>query len=210
MEKVRMKITFDNFSKSYGETRVFENFCHVFESGTITAVMGASGSGKTTLLNAVAGLIDYEGVITVNEDSVSAHGVSYVFQEPRLIPQKTVFANLDFALVSVFSDKAERKQKIEAMLKEVGLSDAIRKYPHELSGGMAQRVALARAFLYPADILLMDEPFKGLDKELKDTIISTFLELWKKDKRTTLFVTHDENEANQITENKININQNNN
>ncbi|MCL2370653.1 MAG: ATP-binding cassette domain-containing protein [Firmicutes bacterium] len=188
-----MKITFDNFSKSYGETVVFDNFCYVFESGAITAIMGASGSGKTTLLNAVAGLIDYEGSITPD-----IRKVSYVFQEPRLIPQKTVFANLDFALSSALPDKAIRKQKIEAMLKEVGLEDAMHKYPHELSGGMAQRVALVRAFLYPAEILLMDEPFKGLDKDLKNIVTATFLNLWQKDKRTTLLVTHDESEAKQI------------
>ena len=182
-------IKFINFTKSFGDIVVFDNFSCEFEGGAVNVIMAPSGAGKTTLLNAVAGLIDYEGTVE------KSGAVSYVFQEMRLIPQKTVFKNLDFALSTAFVDKTDRRDKITAMLEEVGLSDAHNLYPHQLSGGMAQRVSLARAFLYPSQILLMDEPFKGLDAETKQTVINTFTTLWQKDKRTTLFVTHNESEA---------------
>jgi len=182
-------IKFVNFSKSFGDITVFDNFSCTFEGGAINVIMAPSGAGKTTLLNAVAGLIEYEGVIEGRADA------AYVFQEPRLIPQKTVFKNLDFALSAALPDKTERRGKITALLSEVGLGGALNLYPAELSGGMAQRAALARAFLYPSEILLMDEPFKGLDKDTKKTVTDTFMTLWQKDKRTVLFVTHDEDDA---------------
>jgi len=167
----------------------------------INILMGPSGAGKTTLLNAIAGLIDYEGIIEI--DGVPHQNkcdilVSYVFQSHRLIPQKTVFKNLDFVLSSVIKDKKLRKEKIITMLNDIGLGEAINFYPHALSGGMAQRVALARAFLFPSDILLMDEPFKGLDTSTKKTVIDIFFKLWQKDKRTVLFVTHDKNEVDRF------------
>ncbi|MCL2862300.1 MAG: ABC transporter ATP-binding protein [Firmicutes bacterium] len=196
-----MSIAFKNFSKVFGDIVVFNNFSTEFEEGKISVIMGPSGAGKTTLLNAVAGLIDYEGAIEIDgkecEKRCSAQ-ISYMFQEPRLIPQKTVFQNLDFSLSTAFKNKVERREKIEKMLEYVGLSDSLKLYPHELSGGMAQRVALLRAFLYPSKILLMDEPFKGLDEDMKKTIVETFKSLWQDEKRTTLFITHDIYEANDI------------
>ena len=195
-------IKFVNFTKSFGDTLVFDNFCCDFAGGAISIIMAPSGAGKTTLLNAVAGLIDYEGSIEIGDNGLDGAegggGVSYVFQEPRLIPQKTVLKNLDFALSAAIPDKAERRDKITALLGEIGLGGALNLYPVELSGGMAQRAALARAFLYPSAILLMDEPFKGLDADTKKTVTDTFLSLWQRDRRTTLFVTHDTDDAEAV------------
>jgi len=194
------KIEIKNFNKSFGETLVFDNFSIVFDN-EINIIMGPSGCGKSTLLNAIAGLVDYSGLIEI--DGIAHQNkcdilVSYVFQSHRLIPQKTVFQNLDFALSSAIKDKKIRRERIVAMLGDIGLSQAINFYPHALSGGMAQRAALARAFLFPSDILLMDEPFKGLDADTKETAIDIFFKLWQKDKRTTIFVTHDKNEVDKF------------
>ena len=193
-----LRIEYKNFSKAFGGIVVFDNFNCAFDGGKVNVIMGPSGCGKTTLLNAVAGLLPYDGVIEIGGKPHAgrcAASVSYVFQEPRLIPQKTVFKNLDFALKSAIRDKIERHVAISLTLKEIGLGDAMHKYPHALSGGMAQRVALCRAFLYPTDLLLMDEPFKGLDKDTKQRVTDTFLTLRQRDKRTVLFVTHDAQEA---------------
>jgi len=194
------KIAVQNFNKSFEKIVVFDNFSCVFDND-INIIMGPSGSGKTTLLNAIAGLISYDGVIEIDgipyQDKCDIL-VSYVFQSHRLIPQKTVFKNLDFALISVIKDKQNRKEKILTMLNDIGLGEAINLYPYALSGGMAQRVSLARAFLFPSDILLMDEPFKGLDTDTRQTVIDIFFKLWQKDKRTVVFVTHDKNEADKF------------
>src|SRR3712207_4052243 len=121
--------------------------------------------------------------------------VSYIFQEYRLIPWLTVYENVDFVLKS-YMEKDERNKVIIKYLKLVNLYEHKNKYPGELSGGMQRRVAIARAFAYKSELLLMDEPFVGLDKDLKQKIIKEFLQLWKYDKRTIILVTHDMDEAN--------------
>lgn len=173
-------IEIKNFSKSYGTTTVYKDFNLSLEEGKITCLLGASGSGKTTLLNALAGLIDAQGEIPKLK-------CSYIFQNARLVPNLTVRGNL--ALV------CKDRVKIDEMLKSVGLSGKADRYPVSLSGGEAQRVAIARAFLFDSDILLMDEPFSSLDLKLKYKMLDLFFEIWQKDKRTVLMVTHDVDEA---------------
>lgn len=173
-------IEIKNFTKSYSDLSVYKNFNLSLEEGKITCILGESGSGKTTLLNAVASLIKYEGSITKLK-------CSYVFQSPRLVPNLTVFDNLKLICTD--------ENKILNMLESVRLSDKAKSYPIKLSGGQAQRVALARAFLYESDAILMDEPFSSLDLKLKREMMQLFFDIWKEDKRTTLFVTHDVDEA---------------
>lgn len=173
-------IEIKNFSKSYSDNTVYENFNLTLEEGEITCILGESGSGKTTLLNAVAGLIKFEG-------SIPELNCSYIFQRPRLVPNLTVYRNLEL----VCSDGG----KIKDMLERVSLSDKSSSYPVKLSGGQAQRVSIARAFLFPSDIILMDEPFSSLDLKLKRQMTQLFFEVWRKDRRTALFVTHDADEA---------------
>ena len=173
-------IEIKNFSKSYGNSVVYENFNLSLEEGKITCLLGASGSGKTTLLNALAGLTGYGGEMPKLK-------CSYIFQNARLVPNLTVRGNL--ALV------CKDMTKIGEMLERAGLSDKAGRYPVSLSGGEAQRVAIARAFLYESDILLMDEPFSSLDIKLKYKMFDLFFGLREKDKRTVLMVTHDVDEA---------------
>lgn len=174
-------IEFKNVSKFYGENAVYKNFNFSLEEGAVTCILGESGSGKTTLLNMLAGLTPYLGEITPRVKC------SYVFQEPRLVSSLTVLGNL--GLVCRDGDR------IRTMLAAVGLEGREGAYPRELSGGQAQRVSLARAFLYPSEVILMDEPFSSLDIALKVKMAALFLGLWRSEKRTAVFVTHDVDEA---------------
>ncbi len=178
-------IEFKNITKKYGSLTVYENFNLSLEEGKITCILGESGSGKTTLLNMLAGLTPYEGEISQKA------ACSYIFQQPRLVPSLTVRGNLKLV--------CKDKNRVEEMLLAVGLSDKAGAYPAQLSGGQAQRVSIARAFLYPSSLILMDEPFSSLDLALKLKISALFLKLWKRERRTAVFVTHDADEAAMLS-----------
>lgn len=179
-------IIFKNFSFSYPDKEIYKNFNAVFFGGKINVVLGASGVGKTTLLNALTGLSGFDGEI-----ENMPKNVSYIFQSDRLVKTISVEKNLDFVLKNAISDKTARKNAIYDMAKLLEISDVLKRLPTEISGGQAQRVQMARAFLYPSEVMLLDEPFKGLDVSLKTRLIKKFLELWGRDGRTVVLVTHD-------------------
>jgi NitT/TauT family transport system ATP-binding protein len=179
-------IIFKNFSFSYPDKEIYKNFNTVFPGGKINVVLGASGVGKTTLLNALTGLSGFDGEI-----ENMPKNVSYIFQNDRLVKTISVEKNLDFVLKNAICDKTARKNAIYDMAKLLEISDVLKRLPTEISGGQAQRVQMARAFLYPSEVMLLDEPFKGLDVSLKTRLIKKFLELWGRDGRTVVLVTHD-------------------
>ena len=179
-------IIFKNFSFSYPDKEIYKNFNAVFQCGKINVVLGASGVGKTTLLNALTGLSGFDGEI-----ENMPKNVSYIFQSDRLVKTISVEKNLDFVLKNAIRDKTARKNAIYDMAKLLEISDVLKRLPTEISGGQAQRVQMARAFLYPSEVMLLDEPFKGLDVSLKTRLIKKFLELWGRDGRTVVLVTHD-------------------
>ena len=179
-------IIFKNFSFSYPDKEIYKNFNAVFSRGKINVVLGASGVGKTTLLNALTGLSGFDGEI-----ENMPKNVSYIFQSDRLVKTISVEKNLDFVLKNAIPDKTARKNAIYDMAKLLEISDVLKRLPTEISGGQAQRVQMARAFLYPSEVMLLDEPFKGLDVSLKTRLIKKFLELWGRDGRTVVLVTHD-------------------
>lgn len=179
-------IIFKNFSFSYPDKEIYKNFNTVFPGGKINVVLGASGVGKTTLLNALTGLSGFDGEI-----ENMPKNVSYIFQSDRLVKTISVEKNLDFVLKNAISDKTARKNAIYDMAKLLEISDVLKRLPTEISGGQAQRVQMVRAFLYPSEVMLLDEPFKGLDVSLKTRLIKKFLELWGRDGRTVVLVTHD-------------------
>ena len=190
-----MNIKLKNVSKRYNENIIFDSLNFTFEENKITCIMGASGIGKTTLVRMIAGLTSYEGEIT------KVDSISYIFQEDRLINTLTVYENLDYVLKALYKDKNERKAIITNILDKMELKEYINYYPDELSGGMKQRVSIARAFIYPSSLLIMDEPFKQLDKELKNKMIEEFLKLLKDNNKTVIYITHDIEEAKTITDN---------
>ena len=183
-------VTVKGLAVAYGEKRVFDGFDIAFPAGEISVVMGGSGVGKSTLLNAVAGLVPCEGDIERPEG-----GISYIFQKDRLIPSISVHKNLDLVLRGVIRDKAERGERIAGMLERLEIGDKAGKYPSELSGGESLRVAMARAFLFPSDVLLMDEPFRALDIGLKFRLIRALEGLLASSPRTVIYVTHDVDEC---------------
>lgn len=188
-----MSIEIKKLIKKYDSTEVFDGLDLSIKVNKVTVIMGASGSGKTTLLNCIAGLTPYNGEIT------GVNGASFVFQEDRLVPFMSVYENLDFTLQKSVN-KAERKEKILAMIKSVGLEDKINSIPDELSGGQKKRVSLARAFLSDSNLILMDEPLNSLDLDLKIKIAQLIETLTEKYNKTVIFVTHDIDEALTIAD----------
>lgn len=170
-----------------GEKIVFDNFSAEFKEGKVTAVMGSSGIGKTTLLNCIAKLTDYDGEIAGVGSS------AYVFQEDRLIPDKTVYDNIDFVMQT--EDADERKKRIKNALSVTELLSEACRYPSELSGGQRKRVSLARAFASGRDLMLLDEPLSSLDIGLKFRIFDVMKKVFKSDSKTVIMVTHDVDEA---------------
>ncbi|MFB0921354.1 MAG: ABC transporter ATP-binding protein [Oscillospiraceae bacterium] len=197
-------------SKSYGGKELFSHFSAEFKEHEVTCILGASGVGKTTLINIVAGIIPSDGGQVVFESDGKEHalGSSYVFQEHRLLPWLNVHDNLDLVLKNAKKPdgcgytKEERRELIQKQLKLVGLADYEFADIDQLSGGMVQRVALCRAFLYPSELLFLDEPFKEQDPKLKDELYETFFRAYENDafRRTVLFVTHDIPEALRLAD----------
>ena len=182
-------IEFRNVTKKYAQTTVYRNLSLTLEEEKITCLLGPSGCGKTTLLNMLAGLTPYDGTI----ENVPRR-ISYIFQEERLLPNLTVRQN-----VSLVLGKNADARRIDGYLEKAELLEKANSYPAELSGGQAQRVSIARAFAYPSDLILMDEPFSSLDTALKIRLIRVFCDLWREERRTAVFVTHDAEEAYMLS-----------
>ena len=180
-------ITIDRLTLSYGSQQVLKDCSLRVEAGSRVALMGPSGCGKTSLINVIAGLL------TPDSGKVSVNGkVSYVFQEPALFPWLTAVDNINVVL----SDGPETLPRAEQLLEAVGLSDCRDKYPHQLSGGQKQRIAICRALAYGGDILLLDEPLKGLDADTRDQVFALLRQEWTG--KTLLLVTHDPSEAQSL------------
>jgi NitT/TauT family transport system ATP-binding protein len=180
-----------DISKSYNGNLLYRSFNIDFSESTITCILGPSGCGKTTLLNIIGKIIIPDNGNLIGFDDKL---FSYIFQEPRLLPWKTVRGNIEFVSSRKLS-ASERKDQAEQLIRLVELEGFADYYPSQLSGGMRQRVSIARAFACPSDIILMDEPLSGLDIALKKNMIRWFSQIWKSDKRTVIFVTHDVDEA---------------
>ena len=166
------------------------------DQSEIVSLVGTSGCGKSTLLRILSGLESAShGRVAIDGEAVSGPHpeIGMVFQEPRLMPWLSVADNVRFALKD--EDKAAQDRKIADVLAKVGLADFAQAYPRQLSGGMAQRVAIARALVRRPSILLLDEPFSALDSFTRLQLQDHLLELWKEERFTMVFVTHDIEEA---------------
>ena len=162
------------------------------------SIIGPSGCGKTTLLRIIDGLIPCDGGrVIINGKHVTAPGPdrAVVFQTFALLPWRTVLANVEFSLELRQVPKEERTRIARTYLERVGLAEFEDHFPHELSGGMQQRAGLARALAVNPLILLMDEPFGSVDAQTRQLLQEELLELWQREKKTVIFVTHSMDEA---------------
>ncbi len=186
-----------SFSSAQGIKTPIKDLSLEIRENELTTVIGKSGCGKTTLLKLLSGIeIPDSGTIRFydkNGKTIEDPKVSYVFQEPRLLPWKTVGENLELPIRE--KDSQTRKQLIKEALDLVCLDSVEDLYPSELSGGMAQRVGLARGVISKPDILLLDEPFSALDFLTRTKLQSDFSRLQKELSMTMLMITHDINEA---------------
>ena len=180
-----MSLLINDVSKSFGDNKVIDSLNIELESNRILCIVGPSGCGKSTLLNIIAGLTEPDqGNIDLENEKVS-----YVFQEDRLLPWLTVYEN-----IAIVQSKAKKDEVME-LIDIIGLKDFADYYPDQLSGGMRQRCSIARAFFYKAPLLLMDEPFKSLDHDLRISMVKYLINIWKESKNTIVFVTHNIDEA---------------
>lgn len=199
-----VNVIVDNVSMQYGNKIALKPFSAVFKAGKVNALTGASGSGKSTLLRLILGLeAPSDGTVTFVDENGTAvkPSKSVTFQENRLIPSLTVRANLKLVEnpKEPFSD-----EYLLGFFKSFDLSFEIFKQKvSELSGGMARRISLIRAFLVPSDLILLDEPFKGLDLQTKRKVIESLTLLWNN--KTVILVTHDLTELEGLEANIISL-----
>ena len=183
-----------------------DNATFTVDPGEFVCILGPSGCGKSTLLNILSGLDEqYDGVASIHGRSVSERSygharIAYVFQEPRLMPWRTVRGNIEFALKSAGFAASEWDKRIVRCLDLVGLGDFSEFYPLQLSGGMQQRASIARAFAIEPEVLLMDEPFSALDELTARRLRQELLTIWDTFRSTVLFVTHNAFEATFLSD----------
>lgn len=179
----------DNVNIKFDNKIIYENFSIDFEDNKINCIVGASGCGKTTLLNYIC---DY-----LLKNNIK---VSYVFQEDRLIPWKSIFDNLRLVIKNKHN-KEDINKKIDDILNILDIKEAKFLYPDELSGGMKQKVNIARALLYDFNVLLLDEPFRSLDIKIKNSIMNLIRTISKEKEITIILVSHNKDEVKALADN---------
>lgn len=197
------RLSFEDIRHSYDGTQTLRGLSLVAEPGQVTCLLGPSGSGKTTLLRIASGIEPQaSGRILLNDREIAGpsvflppekRSIGLVFQDFALFPHLTILQNVKFGLTALSPAEADREARIA--LSRVGLEHYADAWPHLLSGGEQQRVALARAIAPRPAVLLMDEPFSGLDSRLKDTVRAETLDILRQSRTTAIVVTHDAEEA---------------
>ena len=201
-----MYVEMKNIVKKYGDFLASDHVSLGVEKGKLVALLGPSGSGKTTLLRMIAGLENpNEGDIyidgkRVNDVPAAKRGIGFVFQNYALFRYMTVYDNVAFGLVLQKMPKKQIKERVTELLAMTGLSGMEKRYPNQLSGGQRQRVAFARALAPNPRVLLLDEPFAAIDAKVRTELRSWLKEMVVKLGITSIFVTHDQEEAMSISD----------
>jgi len=187
-----------NISKSFDSEKIISDISLELHEGEIVSLLGVSGGGKTTLFNIIAGLsMPDSGDVLLDGESITGQpgNVSYMLQKDLLLPYYTIADNVALPLIVGGMNKKEARAKAVGFFEEFGLEGTEGKYPSQISGGMKQRAALLRTYLFSEKVALLDEPFSALDMMTKTTVHEWYLNVMEKIKLSTLFITHDIDEA---------------
>ena len=201
-----MYVELKNINKNFGDYKASDNVNFGVEKGKLIGLLGPSGSGKTTILRMIAGLetpdsgdIIIDGV-RVNDIAASKRGIGFVFQNYALFRYMTVYDNIAFGLRVQKADKKKIDERVRELIKLIGLEGLEKRYPSQLSGGQRQRVAFARALAPNPQLLLLDEPFAAIDAKVRKELRSWLREMIEKLGVTSIFVTHDQDEAIEVAD----------
>jgi len=200
-----MSIELKNVSKQFGDVDAIKQVSFSVRDGELMALLGPSGGGKTTVLRMIAGLeMPTSGDISirgqrVNEINVQKRNIGFVFQNYALFQNMNVFKNIAFGLKIKRWRPGKIKSRVHELLKLLGLEGMEKRYPHQLSGGQKQRVAIARALAPKPSVLLLDEPFGAVDAKIRQELREWLVRLHHDLNLTTLFVTHDQEEAMEVS-----------
>ena len=201
-----MYVELKNINKTYGSYQASRNVNFGIEKGKLIGLLGPSGSGKTTILRMIAGLetpdsgeVIIDGKV-VNDVPASQRGIGFVFQNYALFRYMTVYDNVAFGLKVQKADKKKIDARVRELIKLVGLEGLEKRYPSQLSGGQRQRVAFARALAPNPQVLLLDEPFAAIDAKIRQELRSWLKEMIGKLGITSIFVTHDQDEAIEVAD----------
>ena len=201
-----MYVELKNINKTYGDYKASDNVSFGIEKGKLIGLLGPSGSGKTTILRMIAGLeqpdsgeIIIDGRV-VNDVPASERGIGFVFQNYALFRYMTVYDNIAFGLKVQKADKKYIKQRVMELVELIGLKGLEKRYPSQLSGGQRQRVAFARALAPNPQLLLLDEPFAAIDAKIRTELRSWLKDMIEKLGITSIFVTHDQDEAIEVAD----------
>lgn len=201
-----MYVELKNINKTYGSYQASRNVNLGIEKGKLIGLLGPSGSGKTTILRMIAGLetpdsgeVIIDGKV-VNDVPASQRGIGFVFQNYALFRYMTVYDNVAFGLKVQKADKKKIDARVRELIKLVGLEGLEKRYPSQLSGGQRQRVAFARALAPNPQVLLLDEPFAAIDAKIRQELRSWLKEMIGKLGITSIFVTHDQDEAIEVAD----------
>lgn len=201
-----MYVELKNINKTFGDYKASDNVNFGIEKGKLIGLLGPSGSGKTTILRMIAGLenpdsgeIVIDGKV-VNDIPASKRGIGFVFQNYALFRYMTVFDNIAFGLKIQKKSKKFIKERVNGLVKLIGLEGLEKRYPSQLSGGQKQRVAFARALAPNPNLLLLDEPFAAIDAKVRQELRSWLKDMIERLGVTSIFVTHDQSEAIEVAD----------
>lgn len=193
-----MKLRAEHITKSFDGKTVLNDVSIHLNEGELVCLLGTSGGGKTTLFHIISGLlIPDSGNIYLDQEEITGQSghVSYMLQKDMMLPYKKVIDNVSLPLVIQGMKPREARERAAGYFAEFGLDGYENKYPCQMSGGMRQRAALLRTYLFSRDVALLDEPFSALDSITKSSLHTWYLEMMNKLQLSTLFITHDIDEA---------------